>query len=155
MFIFVSRRQWGTTKYLQVLSGLFVSPWRDRTDRLMSLSWTTDNLKLLGIHIGATRFLNKTNWQGAIDKMRAVLHFWKPRDLSLAGCSYVARTLVASKLWYVAQVVRGSGHPSTTANGRRDQHDHVEIYLERSRRTSMPTSLLSDQAQRRVGWNRK
>ena len=37
--------------------------------------------------------------------MRTVLHFLKPRDLSLAGRSYVARTLAASKLWYVAQVV--------------------------------------------------
>ena len=85
--------------------GLFVGPWRDRTDRPMSLLWTTDSLKLLGIHVGAARSLNEMNWQGAIDKMRAVLHFWKPRDLSLAGCSYVARMLAASKLWYVAQVV--------------------------------------------------
>ena len=85
--------------------GLFVGPWKLRIDVPLSLSWTTDHLRLLGVLIGSDPNLNTAMWQEAVDKMENVFRVWKHRDLSMLGRSLIARALATSKLWYVARVI--------------------------------------------------
>ena len=86
------------------------------------------NRFLCSLHVDIVG-VQETHW--ATDFL---LHFRKPRDLSLAGRSYVARTLAASKLWYVAQVVPAPPRmidEINTAMWKFIWKDHVELISRR------------------------
>ena len=85
--------------------GLFVGSWKGRVDFPLSLEWTSDHVKILGLLVGPERSLCLLNWKMAADKMRAAFRMWKPRDLSMSARSFVARAFATSSLWYVAHVV--------------------------------------------------
>ena len=104
MFIFVSRRQWGTTKYLQVPRSVCGS--LEGPHRPAHVSVVDDRQPQTFRHTRRCHSFPKRNELARSNRQDAgCTTLWKPRDLSLAGRSYVARTLAAFKLWYVAQVV--------------------------------------------------
>ncbi len=142
MFIFVSRRQWGTTKYLQVPRSACGA--LEGAHRPAYVSVVDDRQPQTFRHTRRCRSFPKRNELARSNRQDAGC-----TTLSKTTRSFPRRTFVCGTYASGVQiVVRGSGSSGTTTNDRRDQHGHVEIHLERSRRTRKPTSLLSDQAQR-------
>jgi hypothetical protein len=96
--------------------GLFLGPWRQRQDSPLSLAWSSDSIRLLGIRMSSDPAITSTNWQDATDRMTAVFNSWKRRELSLVGRAVIANTLAASKLWYVAQLTPPTLKAADAAN---------------------------------------
>ncbi len=57
--------------------------------------------KYLGVMIG-NNIPSKLIWENIIKKMRAIIALWKRRNLSIQGRSLVAKSLILSKIWYIA-----------------------------------------------------
>ena len=83
--------------------GLWLGSNQSRTDKPLGFRWTSDRIKVLGIHIGNME-LSHTIWDEKIDKFIRTLNLWKMRDLSLKGKKTVINILAAACLWYPAYV---------------------------------------------------
>ena len=83
--------------------GLWLGSNQSRADKPLGFRWTSDRIKVLGIHIGNME-LSHTIWDEKIDKFIRTLNLWKMRDLSLKGKKTVINFLAAACLWYPAYV---------------------------------------------------
>lgn len=84
--------------------GLWCGSWRYRTLSPVSLEWSSDHIKCLGVYIGHGD-LERLNWSARIQKFATILTSWKQRSLSLLGKAVVLNALGLSGLWYLATMV--------------------------------------------------
>ena len=80
--------------------GLWLGPWRHRTDPPVSLRWSSSRLPTLGTVIGPD-VTEIENFQPRIDALQNVLNSWRQRQLSFRGKALVVNALALSGLWYV------------------------------------------------------
>ena len=61
--------------------------------------------KVLGIPLGKNENSNSIFWNLIIDKMESRLNFWKTRDLSLEGKTYIIRSIAVSQALYAIEML--------------------------------------------------
>ena len=83
--------------------GLWLGPWRYRSDPPYGLSWFRSSLKIVGLNFGDASACAKT-WDEVSAKFMAMLKKWEPRFLTLRGKKTVLESLAVSTLWHVAKV---------------------------------------------------
>jgi hypothetical protein len=84
--------------------GLWLGPWRHRTDPSVQLLWSSDSLPALGTFLGPEN-LGEQNFRPRIESLTNVLDSWRQRQLSYRGKSLVVNALALSGLWYVISVL--------------------------------------------------
>lgn len=94
----------GAKLNLEKCKGLWCGSWRGRTTFPISLAWSSQHLKCLGVFIGHGD-LEELNWTDRLIKLTTLLHSWNQRSLSLTGKSVVLNALALSGLWYSASVI--------------------------------------------------
>ena len=83
--------------------GLWLGVWRGRTHTPLSIQWTSDKIKVLGIFVGHD--VEEANWKPRIEAVEKCLNSWRSRKLSYTGKSLVLNALALSRVWYVASVI--------------------------------------------------
>lgn len=90
--------------------GLWLGRWKGRkddpfeglyVDNSKRISWTSDNVKHLGIYVGNNDPAVHT-FNEIVPKMKKRLHFWKPLKLPILAKARVIEIYHASKLFYAA-----------------------------------------------------
>ena len=84
--------------------GLWLGPWRHRTDPTVQLRWSSSYLLVLGTFLGPDN-LEEQNFRPRIESMTKVLDSWRQRQLSFRGKSLVVNALGLSGLWYTVSVL--------------------------------------------------
>ena len=98
----------GAKLNLSKSKGLWLGSWRGRQDPPVSLDWTSNKIKVLGVFIGAGN-LDEDNWRPRIDAVENVLSSWARRTLSYGGRALVINALALSRVWYVASLIHMPG----------------------------------------------
>ena len=80
--------------------GLWLGPWRHRTDPPVSLRWSSLSIPFLGTVLGPEA-TESDNFQRRIDALQNVLNSWRQRQLSFRGKALVTNALALSGMWYV------------------------------------------------------
>lgn len=84
--------------------GLLVGSWRDTTDHLLDIKWTTDKVKFLGVYVGNDRNeCSRVGFEEIKEKIRSKMSYWKGRYVSLKGRVKILNIFILSKLWYVLE----------------------------------------------------
>jgi hypothetical protein len=89
--------------------GLFLGPWKTRTDQPMDITWTSNSIKILGIHFSKKDFGSR-NWTEVIAKLKKTITMWRHRHLTIFGRALVLNSLILSQIWYVSSVVHMPKH---------------------------------------------
>ena len=71
----------GAKLNLSKSKGLWLGSWRGRQDPPVSLDWTSNKIKVLGVFIGSGN-LDDNNWRPRIDAVENVLSSWARHTLS-------------------------------------------------------------------------
>nr|XP_039269731.1 uncharacterized protein LOC120344529 [Styela clava] len=61
-----------------------------------------EEIKLLGIYIGNSQKSRDKNWSNILANVQKIVNLWKGRNLTIVGRVVVAKSLMLSKLWYMA-----------------------------------------------------
>ena len=86
--------------------GLWPGHWRARKDRPLDTSWSSKDIKILGLVYTPTYSDMITyNWKAILDKFRAALSVWKRRDLYIHGRAKVISVFALSKVYYTARIL--------------------------------------------------
>ena len=93
----------GPSLNLMKTTAMTVQP---QTEFIKDLKWNDEPIKYLGIYL--TR--NKTeseqlNWFSKLEKVKAILKFWKMRNISIYGKVVILKSLIISQFVYVASVL--------------------------------------------------
>ena len=91
----------GAKLNLDKCNGLWCGRWRSRIAGPVSLKWSSEHIKCLGVYIGHGD-LEHLNWSARIQKFASILTSWRQRSLSLLGKAVVLNALGLSGLWYLA-----------------------------------------------------
>ena len=83
--------------------GLWIGPWRARTDRPFGFAWRNNRVRVLGVWIGETTCAGD-NFTAQFASIHAKLKAWKSRPLSELGKVMVANVLLYSRLWYRTEI---------------------------------------------------
>ena len=94
----------GSKLNLSKCGGLWLGPWRFRTNPPVDIQWSSDKLKVLGILIGYGD-MGEANWRPRVEAFCRCIDAWRSRALSYSGRAVVLNLLALSRIWYVASVV--------------------------------------------------
>ena len=94
----------GSKLNLEKCEGLWLGPWRFRIDAPVSIHWSSDRLKVLGVFIGYGD-MGAANWRPRLDAFCRCVDSWRSRALSFSGKSVVLNSLALSRIWYVGSLV--------------------------------------------------
>ena len=88
----------------------------------VNITWTTDNLKILGVYFGTSN-VEHANWIDRVAKLEKQINLWKSHSLSLKGKSQIINSIGASGLWYTATVLpmHTGIHSSRGSNSRNEE----------------------------------
>ena len=67
------------------------------------ISWTTDNIKTLGIHHGYN-IDNDKIWKSILEKVQNCVHVWKSRKLTYSGKALIVKNLILSVCGYELEI---------------------------------------------------
>ena len=79
--------------------GLWLGGWKQRTDSPLGITWTSGNVKTLGLHFGNDNPTLHT-FNEIIPKVKKSMNYWKQFKLSKFSKSRVIEIFHASRLWY-------------------------------------------------------
>ena len=88
-----ARINWGKTK------GLWTGSWKGRRTSPLNITWTSENVKNLGVYFGNNNPAVMT-FEDIVPKFKRRLTYWKQFSLSKIGKAAVAEMFLASKLVY-------------------------------------------------------
>ena len=94
----------GAKLNLDKCEGLWLGPWKNRLDSPVPIAWTSDKIKVLGVHLG-NGDLEECNWRPRIDAVERCLNSWRSRHLSYGGKAIIVNALALSRVWYVASLI--------------------------------------------------
>ena len=94
----------GSKLNISKCEGLWLGSWRNHLDSHVSIPWSTDKIKVLGVFLG-NGFLDDSNWLPRIEAVEKCLNSWRSRSLSYGGKALVSNALALSRVWYVASLV--------------------------------------------------
>ena len=94
----------GSKLNLSKSKGLWLGGWRGRLDPPISLEWTSDMIKVLGMFV-AIGNIEEANWRPWINAVENTLKSWHQRHLSYRGNALVINALALSRAWYMASLV--------------------------------------------------
>ena len=83
--------------------GLWLGANRGRSDSPLGYTWSSSQIKILGLYFGTRAAVNH-NFEVAAEKFRKTLQLWSARDLSMKGKRIVINQLAHSKLVYPSHV---------------------------------------------------
>lgn len=83
--------------------GLWLGPWKSRSDAPVAIDWSSTMIKVLGIFIGFGGII-AANWEPCIEAVSKCLASWRLPSLSYSGRALVANALALSRIWYVASL---------------------------------------------------
>ena len=92
----------GAKVNLTKTTGLWVGGWKHRTDSPLDFTWSSDNVKSLGVFFGVYNPAQCT-FDNLLPRIVKSLKFWKPFSLSKLAKARVLEIFIASKLWYAAR----------------------------------------------------
>jgi len=95
--------------------GLWLGPWRHRTDPPVQLQWSSKSLRVLGAWIGPEA-LEEENFAPRLESLSRVLESWSQRNLSLYGKTLIVNSLALSGLWYCVSCLPVSSATIKAAN---------------------------------------
>ena len=84
--------------------GLWLGPWRFRTNPPVDIQWSSSKLKILGVFISYDE-MGEINWRPRVDAFCRCIDAWRSRALSFSGRAVVLNSLALTRIWYVASVV--------------------------------------------------
>ena len=84
--------------------GLWTGNWKNRSDKPMGISWTSGNVKALGIYLGNQK-PGETLLKEIYEKIETSLNFWKSFYLSKFAKARILEIFISSKLWYAAKFI--------------------------------------------------
>ena len=87
----------GAKLNLSKSKGLWLGSWRGRQDAPVSLDWTSNKIKVLGVFIGSGN-LDEDNWRPTIEAVENVLSSWARRTLSYGGRALVINALALPRV---------------------------------------------------------
>ena len=82
--------------------GLWAGKWKGRTDTPMQITWTSDNVKTLGVFFGNNDPATAT-FAEIMPKIVRSMNYWKQFRLSQLAKARVVEIFHASRLWYAAK----------------------------------------------------
>ena len=82
--------------------GLWVGNWKGRLDSPMSITWTSANVKTLGVYFGNDD-PGRATFAEIMPKIHHSMNYWKQFRLSKLAKARVIEIFHASRLWYAAQ----------------------------------------------------
>lgn len=86
--------------------GIWLGKWKERTDKVGEISWTSDLVKALGVYYGHdVKKRLKKNWEDKIAEVNKSLLLWCKRDLTLPGRILIVKTFAVPKLNFLANVI--------------------------------------------------
>ena len=94
----------GSKLNLGKCEGLWLGPWRFRTNPPVDIQWSSSKLKILGVFISYDE-MGEINWRPHVDAFCRCIDAWRSRALSFSGRAVVLNSLALSRIWYVASVV--------------------------------------------------
>ena len=71
---------------------------------LDGLKLTTGPEKVLGVPMGKQQDNNSAYWNSIVDKIKSRLDFWRTRDLSFEGKTYLIRSIAVSQALYAIEM---------------------------------------------------
>ena len=83
--------------------GLFLGPWRGRSDPPVDIRWSSIYLPVLGSVVGPGD-VDHLIWDVRLTKLSSVLDAWRQRTLSFQGKALVSNALAMSGLWHCVSV---------------------------------------------------
>jgi len=87
-------------------TGVWLGPMKNSKKIVEGIAWTSDPIKTLGVYFGHdVKEKLRLNWESRIDKMVQCVEQWKRRKLTLLGRITVVKSLILSKVIYLAQVM--------------------------------------------------
>ena len=89
---------------LSKCEGLWLGAWRNRSNFPVSITWSSDKIKVLGVYLG-NGFMHDSNWLQRIEVVEKCLNSWRSRFLSYGGKAVVCHALSLSWVWYVSSFV--------------------------------------------------
>ena len=92
----------GSKLNLGKCEGLWLGPWRLRTNPPVDIQWSSNKLKILGVFISYDE-MGEVNWRPRVDAFCRCIDAWRSRALSFSGRAVVLNSL--SRIWYVASAV--------------------------------------------------
>ena len=81
--------------------GLWLGKWRQRTDAPLSITWTKDNVKALGVYFGNTNPGDET-FNDIMPKVKKSMNYWKQFSLCKLSKARVIEIFHASRMWYAS-----------------------------------------------------
>ena len=82
--------------------GLWTGRWKNRTDKPLDISWTSGNVKALGIYLGNNK-PNEETLEEIFEKMKKAVNFWKGFYFSKFAKARIIEIFISSRLWYAAK----------------------------------------------------
>ena len=106
VFRVYARFEAGTVSKLNLrkCEGLWLGPWRFRTNPPVDIQWSPSKLKVLGI-FNSYDEMGEVNWRPRVEAFCRCIDAWRSPALSFFGRAVVLNSLALSKIWYVASVV--------------------------------------------------
>ena len=106
VFFVYSRFEHGTGSKLNLdkCRGLWLVVWRGRHHSPVTIQWSSDKVKILGVSVGHGD-LAMANWLPRLETVEKCLASWKGRALSFSGKAVVLNALALFRIWYVASLV--------------------------------------------------
>ena len=94
----------GSRLNLNKCAGLWLGPWRFRTDCPVDIQWSSDKLKFSGVFV---RYgdMAEANWCPRVEAFCRCINAWRSSALSFSGRAVVLNSLALSRIWYVASIV--------------------------------------------------
>ena len=97
----------GTKLNRNKCQGIWIGKDHQKTTEPLNFVWREPILKMLGLTFNKDgRDQLQDNWTPIFQKMTKTIQKWKRHNLSLKGKILILNTLVMSKLWHTAQVLR-------------------------------------------------
>ena len=84
------------------IKGLWVGKWKNREDTPLSITWTSKNVKTLGVYFGNDN-PDKQTFNEILPKITRSLNYWKQFRLCKLAKTRVIEIFHASRLWYAAK----------------------------------------------------
>ena len=94
----------GSKLNLSKCKGLWLGPWRFRTNPPVDIQCSSSKLKVIGVFISYDE-MGEVNWRPRVEGFCRCIDAWRSRALSFFGRAVVLNSLALSKIWYVALVV--------------------------------------------------